>query len=80
MDTRYEFYGEAFIKTAIRTQQRALYDPQVLNEWGVNFWLLKKEDLISRPESRADWVLVYEDDQALLYQHLSKKEASRKPD
>jgi hypothetical protein len=76
MDSRYEFYGEEFIKTATRVQRRALYDLRVLNAWGVNFWVLKKNDLPARPEATPDWALFYEDDQACIYGHLPSQTAA----
>jgi hypothetical protein len=76
MDSRYEFYGEEFIKDATQLQRRALYDPRVLNAWGVNFWVLKKDGLPVRPEAKPDWALVYEDEQACIYGHLSSLTAA----
>jgi hypothetical protein len=70
LDTRYDFYGEAFIKTAVKVRDQARYNPQVLNPWGVDFYLLKKGEFTSRPEAKPDWALAYEDGQALIYRHL----------
>jgi len=78
MDSRYEFYGEAFIKTAVQLQRRAIYDPEVLNGWGVDFWVLKKADLPVRPEAKCNWSLVYEDDQACIYGRLPAQTAAVK--
>lgn len=75
IDSRYEFYGEDFIRKSWDLLGRAMQNPQVLNPWQVDYLIFKKDKLPFRPEARPDWVPVYEDSQALIFRHLPEPEA-----
>jgi len=67
IDTRFDFYGDAFTNKFEVLRQGALQDMEVLTPWGVDFLVLKKASLARRPSAGPGWTLVYEDQQALIY-------------
>ncbi len=76
IDSRYEFYGEDFIRKSWDLLDKAMQNPQVLNPWKVDFLIFRKDKLPFRPEAKADWVPVYEDSQALIFRHLPEGKAA----
>jgi hypothetical protein len=82
IDTRFDFYGDAFVQQWSVLRDEALQNPAVLNPWQVDFLVLDKE-LLRRGQRPLDpnWPLVYEDEQALVYRPLQAVKASppRKP-
>lgn len=76
MDSRYEFYGEGFIKHSWELLERALRDPRVLDSWEVDYLILNRKKLLAAPDPGPDWALAYQDTQALVY-HRGAGKTSR---
>jgi hypothetical protein len=64
-------YGDEFFKEAINTQQKALLDFRVVLPLNVDYLLVDKKSLerrqVDQQKPKGPFLLVYEDDQALLY-------------
>jgi hypothetical protein len=77
IDTRFDLYGDAFVKQWSVLRDEALQNPAVLNPWQVDFLILDKK-LLPRGQRPQDpnWPLVYEDEQALVYRSLQAVKAS----
>lgn len=71
LDTRFDMYGDEFFKEAINTQQKALLDFRVVLPLNVDYLLVDKKSLerrqVDQQKPKGPFLLVYEDDQALLY-------------
>ncbi len=70
IDTRFDFYGDAFTDKFEELRQVVVRRLEVLNPWGVDFLVLKKAKLAQPPPAAPGWTLVYEDGQALVYRYV----------
>ena len=77
IDTRFDFYGDTFVKQWSVWRDEALQNPAVLNPWQVDFLVLDKK-LLRQGQRLQDlnWPLVYEDEQALVYRPLRAVKAA----
>jgi hypothetical protein len=78
LDTRFDMYGDNFFSETIKTYNKALRDFSTLIPWEVDFILLDKEILknqyIEKLNPKGPFILVYEDEQALLYKYNSESD------
>jgi hypothetical protein len=68
IDTRFDFYGDAFTRKLGLLRDEALQHPEVLEPWQVDFLVLDKKLLLRGQWPQTPrWPLVYEDERSLVY-------------
>ncbi len=72
IDSRFDMYGDEFYARFLAFQRVVSFNPDILNPWGVDFLVLQKARLSAPPRLGPAWVKVYEDGQAMIYQHHQK--------
>ena len=72
IDSRFDMYGDEFYARFLAFQRVVSFNPDILNPWVVDVLVLQKARLSAAPKLGPGWVKVYEDGQALIYQHHRK--------
>ncbi|MFZ0051689.1 MAG: hypothetical protein WAK96_07915 [Desulfobaccales bacterium] len=72
-DTRFDLYGDDFLKKTRSLLDEIPYNLDVLSPWKVDFLVLNKRKIPRRPTLKPGWELVYEDKESLIYRPLAKK-------